>query len=183
MKYDPDRFGKHGFKPTRRKDVRAINVGKLDEQSDLLLERKQATKTKTGIKIHLTPLGYNKLLAKGQVTHPLIVQADAWTPSAAKKIAEESEFGLILMSDKVDVLKAAVGVCAFKKPLLYAAIADNAEDMGNLAKETGLPLAVKADNVEDLIGLSDKLTGMGLKDLVLDSGSREMKQVFEDLPE
>ena len=52
--------------------------------------------------------------------------------------------------------------------------------MGNLAKETGLPLAVKADSIDDLIALSDKLTGMGLKDLVLDSGSREMKQLFED---
>jgi acetyl-CoA decarbonylase/synthase, CODH/ACS complex subunit gamma len=98
----------------------------------------------------------------------------------AKKIAEESEFGLVLMSDKVDVIKAAADATAFKKPLLYAATADNAEDMGNLAKESGLPLAVKADNMDDLIGLSDKLTGMGLKDLVLDTGSREMKQLFED---
>jgi acetyl-CoA decarbonylase/synthase complex subunit gamma len=98
----------------------------------------------------------------------------------AKKIAEESEFGLVLMSDKVDVIKAAAAATAFKKPLLYAATADNAEDMGNLAKESGLPLAVKADTIDDLISLSDKLTGMGLKDLVLDSGSREMKQLFAD---
>lgn len=100
--------------------------------------------------------------------------------AAAKKIAEESEFGLILMSDNPEAMKSAAEVSAFKKPLLYAAKADNVEDMGNLAKETGLPLAVKADNVENLIGLTDKLTGMGLKDLVLDSGSREIKQVFED---
>jgi acetyl-CoA decarbonylase/synthase complex subunit gamma len=100
--------------------------------------------------------------------------------SVAKKIAEESEFGLILMSDKVDALKVCVEACAFKKPLLYAATNDNAEDMGNLAKETGLPLTVKAGNFDDLIALSDKLTGMGLKDLVLDSGSREVKKVFED---
>ncbi len=98
----------------------------------------------------------------------------------AQKIAEESEFGLVLMSDKVDVIKEAANATAFKKPLLYAATADNAEDMGNLAKESGLPLAVKADSVDDLVGLSDKLTGMGLKDLVLDTGSREMKQLFED---
>ena len=98
----------------------------------------------------------------------------------AKKIAEESEFGLVLMSDKVDVMKAAMDACAFKKPVLYAATADNAEEMGSLSKETGLPLAVKADNIDDLIALSDKLTGMGLKDLVLDAGSREIKQVFED---
>jgi acetyl-CoA decarbonylase/synthase complex subunit gamma len=100
--------------------------------------------------------------------------------AAAKKIAEESEFNLILMTDKVDVMKAAVDVCAFKKPLLYAATAQNADGMGKLAKEKGLPLAVKADGLQNLIPLSDKLTGMGLKDLVLDSGARDPKQVLQD---
>jgi len=100
--------------------------------------------------------------------------------SAAKKIATESEFGLVLMTDKVDVMKAGIEVCAFKKPLLYAATKENVDDMGALAKENSLPLAVKADSIDDLINLTDKLTGMGLKDLVLDSGSREMKQAFED---
>ena len=100
--------------------------------------------------------------------------------AVAKKIAEESEFGLVLMSEKPDVIKAAIDVCAFKKPLIYAATSDNADEMGNLAKESGLPLAVKAENMDDLIALSDKLTGMGLKDLVLDSGAREMKALFQD---
>jgi acetyl-CoA decarbonylase/synthase complex subunit gamma len=100
--------------------------------------------------------------------------------AAAKKIAEESEFGLVLMSDKTDVLKAGADACAFKKPLLYAATKDNADDMGGLASDTGLPLAVKADSIDGLIELTDKLTGMGLKDLVLDSGAREIKQLFED---
>ena len=100
--------------------------------------------------------------------------------STAKKVAEDSEFGLILMSENVEVLKAGIEVCAFKKPLLYAATAENADDMGALAKENGLPLAIKADNIDDLIVLSDKLTGMGLKNLVLDPGSREMKQAFGD---
>ena len=100
--------------------------------------------------------------------------------AAAKKIAEESELGLILMTEKVENMKAAVEACAFKRPLLYAATAENAEAMGSLAKEKGLPLAVKADGMDNLIALSDKLTGMGLKDLVLDSGSREPKRVFED---
>ena len=99
---------------------------------------------------------------------------------AAKKIAEESEFGLILMSDNVEAIKAGIETSAFKKPLLYAATNENADDIGNLAKDKGLPLAVKADSVENLSALTDKLTGMGLKDLVLDSGSREPKQVFQD---
>jgi acetyl-CoA decarbonylase/synthase complex subunit gamma len=100
--------------------------------------------------------------------------------AAAKKIAEQSEFNLVLMTDKADVMKAAVEGCAFKKPLLYAATGQNAETMGKLAKEKGLPLAVKADNLQNLIALSDKLTGMGLKDLVLDSGARDPKQVLQD---
>ncbi len=100
--------------------------------------------------------------------------------AAAKKIAEESEFNLILMSDSVDNMKTGIDSSAFKKPLLYAANKENVNDMGELAKEKGLPLAVKASNLEELTVLTDKLTVMGLKDLVLDSGSREPKQVFED---
>lgn len=100
--------------------------------------------------------------------------------AAAGKIAGESEFGLILMTGDIDVMKAGVDASAFKKPLLYAADKANADAMGTLAKEKELPLAVRADNVNDLIALTDKLTAMGLKDLVLDSGAREMKKLFEN---
>jgi acetyl-CoA decarbonylase/synthase complex subunit gamma len=98
----------------------------------------------------------------------------------AKTVAETSEFNLVLMSDKLDVLKAGADACAFKKPLLYAATADNVDDLGAFAKEKDLPLAVKADSVEGLIALTDKLVGMGHKKLVLDSGAREVKQALED---
>ncbi len=100
--------------------------------------------------------------------------------AVAKKIAREGEFGLILMSEKVEAIREAADATAFKRPLLYAATADNLEEMGQIAKDKGLPLTVKAQSVGDLIPLTDKLTGMGLKDLVLDPGSREMKKVFED---
>ncbi|RJR25140.1 MAG: acetyl-CoA decarbonylase/synthase complex subunit gamma [Desulfobacteraceae bacterium] len=100
--------------------------------------------------------------------------------SLAKKIALESEFGLILMASNVDVMKAGVEASSVKRPLLYAATADNADAMGALAKEKGLPLAVKADTIDGLMALTSKLTGMGLKDLVLDPGAREPKKVFEN---
>ncbi len=98
----------------------------------------------------------------------------------AKLIAETSEFNLVLMTGDADVMKAGIEVSKFKKPLMYAATAANADAFGALAKENNLPLAVKADSVEALIPLTTKLTGMGLKDLVIDSGSREMKQALED---
>jgi len=98
----------------------------------------------------------------------------------AKKVAETSEFNVILMSENAEVMKAGAEACAFKRPLMYAATAATADAFGKIALDNDLPLAIKADSVEGLVALSDKLTGMGLKDLVLDSGARETKQALED---
>ena len=98
----------------------------------------------------------------------------------AKTIAETSEFNLVLISDNAEVMKTGVEACKSKRPLIYAASEANADDFGAIAKENDLPLAVKADSVEGLIPLTQKLTGMGLKDLVIDPGSREIKQSLED---
>ena len=100
--------------------------------------------------------------------------------AAAKTIAETSEFNLILMSEDSGVMGAGVEASKFKRPLIYAATEGNIDDFGALAKDNDLPLAVKADSVEALIPLTDKLTEMGLKDLVIDPGSREIKQSLED---
>ena len=100
--------------------------------------------------------------------------------SAAKKIAETSEFNLVLMTENEETMKAGIEACGFKKPLMYAATADNADSFGALAKENDLPLAVKADSVENLVPLTEKLTEMGLKDLVIDPGSREIQSSFQD---
>ncbi len=105
--------------------------------------------------------------------------ADAFA-AVAEKIAKESEFNLVLMTEDLSVMKAGVEVTSFKRPLLYAATEANADDMGTLAKENDLPIAIKADSVDALQPLSEKLTGMGIKDIVLDSGARTPKQAFED---
>jgi len=97
-----------------------------------------------------------------------------------KKVKAETDAGLILMSDKVDAMTAGVKACADRLPLIYAANNGNSEAFGNLAKEHKCPLAVKADNLDALIALSDKLTAAGLKDLVIDSGSRTLRKAFED---
>jgi acetyl-CoA decarbonylase/synthase complex subunit gamma len=100
--------------------------------------------------------------------------------SAAKKIAETSEFNLVLMTEDPGVMKAAVDVCGFKRPLMYAATDNNVADLGAIAKEQNLPLAVRADSVEGLVPLTEKLDAMGVKDIVLDPGSREIKQAHQD---
>lgn len=99
----------------------------------------------------------------------------------AKKVSDGTGASLILMSDNVDALKAAAVELKDKKPLIYAATAANADALGELAKEANCPLAVKGDgSLESVIGLTEKLNGAGLKDLVIDTGTRDLKKAFEE---
>jgi acetyl-CoA decarbonylase/synthase complex subunit gamma len=98
----------------------------------------------------------------------------------AEKVKSETNRGIILMADSVDVMAAGVEACADRKPLLYAATADNADDMAKLAKEKKLPLAVKAKDLESLATLTEKLKGAGVEDLVMDSGARRIKTALHD---
>jgi acetyl-CoA decarbonylase/synthase complex subunit gamma len=98
----------------------------------------------------------------------------------AGKVKQNTDGGLILMSDNPDVMAAGLSVCADRKPLLYAATEGNWEKMAELAKANSCPLAVKADSVEKLAELTAKLTEAGIKEMVIDSGSRKLRQAFED---
>jgi len=101
--------------------------------------------------------------------------------AVAKRISDEVGATMIFMSDSVEVLTAATDSFKEKKPLLYAATAANAEELGNLAKEAGCPLAIKGEGTLDsVVALSEKLTAMGIKDLVIDTGTRNLKQAFEE---
>ncbi|MFZ5453029.1 MAG: acetyl-CoA decarbonylase/synthase complex subunit gamma [Thermodesulfobacteriota bacterium] len=97
-----------------------------------------------------------------------------------KKVMDKTDAGLILCSDKADVVKAGAEPAAERKPLIGVATPDNADAFGALAKELGLPLIAKAEGYDALAELTTKLTGMGLKDLVIDSGSRSLKQALQD---
>jgi len=98
----------------------------------------------------------------------------------AKKVMDGSDGGLILCSENPDVVKAGAEAAKERKPLIGIATPANADAMGALAKELGLPLIAKAKGYDDLAALTTKLTGMGLKDLVIDSGSRGLREAFQD---
>jgi len=97
-----------------------------------------------------------------------------------KKAKGEGVKKFILISKDAAVLSAALNHCADDKPLLYAADKENVESLGNLAKEKSCPLAVYGENLDEVTSLTEKLTGMGLKDLVIDSGARDVKRLLED---
>lgn len=100
--------------------------------------------------------------------------------SLVEKVKSAGVANLILMSEKPDMQAAGLGVCKELRPLLYAASNGNAEALGKLAKENACPLAVKGNNVDEVAELTAKLTGMGLKDLVIDTGARQLNRAFQD---
>jgi acetyl-CoA decarbonylase/synthase complex subunit gamma len=94
--------------------------------------------------------------------------------------AKASDANIILMSENPDVLAAGLKACADKKPLLYAATKDNADAVIALAKENGCAVAAKAEGLEGLAELTEKIAAAGLKNIVIDSGWRDVSQALED---
>jgi acetyl-CoA decarbonylase/synthase complex subunit gamma len=97
-----------------------------------------------------------------------------------EKVKSGSDANIILMSEKADVLAAGLKACADKKPLLYAATKDDVDAVAALAKENGCAVAAKAAGLEELAALTEKLTAAGLKNIVMDSSSRGVRQALED---
>ncbi|MCX7912401.1 MAG: acetyl-CoA decarbonylase/synthase complex subunit gamma [Dehalococcoidales bacterium] len=99
---------------------------------------------------------------------------------AAKAKQAAGNLNIILMSERPEVLGAALRACAEKKPLLYAATKDNIDAMISLAKEASLPLAVKGDDLEGLASLTEKVASAGLKQIVIDPGARKTARSFQE---
>lgn len=100
--------------------------------------------------------------------------------SVVGRVKEKADGGIILLSMDPDILAAGLRVCADRKPLLYAATEENMDKVAELAKTNSCPLAVKAQGLEKLAELTTKLTEAGVKEIVLDSGSRNLAQAFQD---
>ncbi|OGO18522.1 MAG: acetyl-CoA decarbonylase/synthase complex subunit gamma [Chloroflexi bacterium RBG_16_50_11] len=98
----------------------------------------------------------------------------------ASKVKTSPDINVILMSDKVDVLTAGAKACADRKPLLYAATKDNVDAVAALAKETGCAVVAKANGMDDLAALTEKLAAAGLKNIVIDAGARGVRKALED---
>ena len=99
---------------------------------------------------------------------------------AIRGATEKSNLPLILISDNPQVLEAGLKICAERKPLIYSAKEDNQEAMAGLAKKYSCPLAVYGKNLEELDSLSRKVAASGVKDIVLDPGTRNLGGSVQD---
>jgi len=98
-----------------------------------------------------------------------------------KKVSETTKAALVLVCEDPDIMRAALDEVAESKPLIYAATIDNHEAMAGLANEFSVPLAVKADDLEKLTELSEKVAAAGVKDLVLDPGTNVGNDYLRDV--
>lgn len=99
-----------------------------------------------------------------------------------KKVRNEIPWvAIILSSSDVDTLKSAISECGDFKPLIYGAKASNLEVFCNLALETKTPLAIIGDSLGEVAKLSEEAMKKGLKDLVLDTGAKGVRELLEDL--
>lgn len=89
-KFDPDHYGKHGFKRPQKmiKKVNPVNLSYLEEKADELIENGKASKDGDSIVIDVTELGFDKVLAKGKISKTFIISSPKFSASAVEKIEE-----------------------------------------------------------------------------------------------
>ncbi|MBW1677464.1 MAG: acetyl-CoA decarbonylase/synthase complex subunit gamma [Deltaproteobacteria bacterium] len=98
----------------------------------------------------------------------------------AAKVKNETDAGIVLMTEDPSVMEACLKACADRKPVIYAATKENVDQMAGMAKDSGCPLAVKGNGLDEVAELTTKLTEDGLKNLIIDSGTRAIRKALED---
>ncbi len=101
--------------------------------------------------------------------------------AAAKTIAAKAAgVPVIINTENAQAAEAAVKAFADKRPMIYGATAANFEAMANVAKANKAILGVSANGLDELSMLTDKIKGLGVEDMVIDSGARKAKEIIEN---
>lgn len=90
VKYDPQHFGKYGFKRPQKTvfKFQTVNLDFLDEKAQELVKNGQATEEDGKIVIDVTEMGYNKVLGRGKLSQSLVIKSPLFSESARRKIEE-----------------------------------------------------------------------------------------------
>jgi acetyl-CoA decarbonylase/synthase complex subunit gamma len=101
--------------------------------------------------------------------------------NALDRILLNSKKPVILVCSDPKIIEAGLKKCSDRKPLVYAANANNLSQMCVVAKAHRAALALKAGNLEELDKLSNEASGMGIEEIVLDPGSKTLRGALNDL--
>jgi len=100
---------------------------------------------------------------------------------AAAVVARSCKFPLALITTDVEAAKGALAAADRPRVLLCGLDETNYQAMAALAKEANCPLVVRGNGLSDTADLAEKVAGLGVKDIVLDTGARETSRVLADL--
>ncbi len=99
----------------------------------------------------------------------------------AQTVVNNTQLALALISNDPEALKEALaGACAKRRPLICCASKDNLAEFSKLAKEFNLPLVVSSADLDGLSNLTKELNNQGVNDLVLDTGTKPVKDKIWD---
>lgn len=87
---------------------------------------------------------------------------------------------MILVSGDAETLKEAAEKFKDKKPLLHAVKKDNITVFESISRDTGCPLAVRGETIDEVMEITAKLREAGVKNMVIDAGTRDLKRDFEN---
>ncbi len=90
-------------------------------------------------------------------------------------VLEVAKLPLILIASDPAVMAKGLEAAAGTKPLLHGATADTWESFVELAKQHGVPMAIRADTLGALADLSTKIKEAGVDDIVFDPGVRDLR--------
>ncbi len=88
VKYDPDHFGRHGFKRPQSvvRDKVTMNLSEVEQSLQALAKDGYADQKDGKWTVDLTKLGVDKLLGSGRMTTPVTIKVPEASASAEEKL-------------------------------------------------------------------------------------------------
>ncbi|MHC4882074.1 MAG: acetyl-CoA decarbonylase/synthase complex subunit gamma [Planctomycetota bacterium] len=101
--------------------------------------------------------------------------------SVVKKVSQSVKLALVLCSKSPAAMRSAVAQTAPLNPLIASATPENVEEMTAVAKENNCPIVAKADSLDSLADLTEKIKSLGVEDIVLNPQCDTLKEQLYSL--
>jgi acetyl-CoA decarbonylase/synthase complex subunit gamma len=102
------------------------------------------------------------------------IEADGDLPAAVKAVREVTKRPLMLIGNDAAILDSSLSLLTGEGTLIYAADSSNCESLADVAKKHKAALVVKADSLDALADLTQKVHAKGVDDMVLDLGGKNL---------
>ena len=99
----------------------------------------------------------------------------------AKLTAQKApDVPVIISTKNPEAAGAALSHFSGKNAILYGADADNMSGMAEKAKASKAALGIAAKNLDEVPDLTEKAKGLGIEDILIDSGARKAGEILRD---